>query len=282
MQRLNEHNLRVKPSSVNLGNTSIKLLGHVINIHGIAMDPEKQTMMLNWPRPVLGSDLASCLGLGAFLRDHIRHYAEITAPLEAVKRSSTPIEWTPVLINHWNLLKRAFATAPILTYPDLNKRFVLATDASQTGIGGILYQPTDDENTITPTNIVAIVSKQLNSTQLNYPVYKKELWAVIYCLRKFHTFLWGRRNVLVITDHKPLIHILAQKLLTVALQQWLDVILDYDLTIIYRPGILHIVPDALSRMFMSSYNDPHTTWGSIITSQLQKFRAAISVRHIMC
>ena len=86
-------------------------------------------------------------------------------------------------------------------------------------------------------------------------MYKKELWALIYCLRKFHTFIHGRRDVTVLTDHKPLIHILKQQNLSTALQQWLDVLLDYDLTIKYRPGILHVVPDALSRMYMSSYDN---------------------------
>ena len=64
---------------------------------------------------------------GAFLRDHFRNYAEITAPLEAIKRSTASIQWTP-LDSHWQQLKRAFSTAPILSYPDLNKRLVLATD----------------------------------------------------------------------------------------------------------------------------------------------------------
>jgi len=62
-------------------------------------------------------------------------------------------------------------------------------------------------------------------------VYKKELWALIYCLRKFHYYIWGRRDVKVLTDHKPLIHMFKQKNMTVALQQWMDVILDYDLMI---------------------------------------------------
>ena len=160
------------------------------------------------------------------------------------------------------MVKRAFATAPFLTFPDFNKRFVVATDASQTGIGGLLYQPDDEDNTITSTNIVAIVSKQLNESQRRYPVYKKELWAVVYCLRKFHTFIHGRRDVTVLTDHKPLIHILKQQNLCTALQQWLDVLLDYDLTIKYRPGVLHVIPDALSRMYMSSYSDAAETWGT--------------------
>ena len=261
MERLNSVNLRVKPSSINLGNTHMKLLGHVLSEHGVSIDPEKRDMIMQWPRPVAGSELASALGLGAFLRDHVRHYADITAPLERAKKEKT-IDWNiEQRAHHWDLFKRAFATVPLLRFPDFSKRFVLATDASQTGIGGILYQPDDDEDTIKSDNIVAIASKQLDSTQRNYPVYKKELFAVIYCLRKFHSYLWGRK-VKVLTDHKPLEHIANQKLMTVALQQWLDVLLDYDLVIQYRPGIMHVVPDALSRMYASTYQQEDVVWGT--------------------
>ena len=260
MERLNSVNLRVKPSSINLGNTRMKLLGYVLSESGISIDPEKQEMIMKWPRPVEGSELASALGLGAFLRDHVRHYADITAPLEKAKKEKV-IEWTAERDRHWLLFKRAFSTVPLLRFPDFSKRFVLATDASQTGIGGILYQPDDDDDTITPNNIVAIASKQLDQTQRNYPVYKKELFAVIYCLRKFHSYLWGRK-VTVLTDHKPLVHITNQKLMTVALQQWLDVLLDYDLVIKYRPGLLHVIPDALSRMYACTYQAEDVVWGT--------------------
>ena len=276
VERLNSVNLRIKPSSYNLGNTQITLLGHLISEKGISLDPEKKEMIARWERPETGERMQSVLGLGAYLRDHVRHYADITAPLEAVKRNKV-IVWTDNLVRHWDLFKKAFATAPLLVFPDFAKRFVLATDASQTGIGGILYQPDDDDNTITAHNIVALCSKQLNGTQRNYPTYKKELWALIYCLRKFHSFLWGRRNVTVLTDHKPLVHILSQRVMTVALQQWVDVLMDYDLMIKYRPGILHVIPDALSRMYEATYCDPSITWGtqSNITF-IDKFRAPIA------
>ena len=260
IERLSSVNLRIKPTSVNLGNYLIKLLGHLLTPYGIGVDPEKQQMIMTWPQPTTGAMLASFLGLGTFLRDHIRHYADLTAAFERIKKGTT-IEWTPQLQRQWQLVKRAFSTAPFLRFPDFTQRFVIATDASQTGIGGVLYQPSDDSNTITGDNIVAIVSKQLNDTQRRYPVYKKELWAVVYCLRKFHTFIHGRRKVTVLTDHKPLIHILKQQQLSNALQQWLDVLLDYDLTIMYRPGILHVVPDALSRMYMSTYMNNTDVWG---------------------
>ena len=89
-ERLNSINLRVKPgAAVSIGQSQITLLGHVITAQGIGIDPEKQQTMMSWQPPAGGAGLASFLGLGTFLRDHVRHYADITAPLEAVKRKET-------------------------------------------------------------------------------------------------------------------------------------------------------------------------------------------------
>jgi hypothetical protein len=262
IERLTSVDLTIKPTSVNLGNTSIRILGHVIDQNGISIDPEKKRIILEWPKPKTGVQLASFLGLGTYLRDHVRHYADITAYLESAKKEKE-IKWNDLLNEQWELVKRAFANAPYLKFPDFNNRFAFATDASNTGIGGILYQPDDEEGTITPYNIIAICSKKLTETQQRYPVYKKELWGIIYCLRKFHSYIWGRSDTIIYTDHKPLIHIFSQTNLSAALQQWLDVILDYNIEVRYRPGILHVVPDALSRMYAATYKEPQAVWGTM-------------------
>ena len=261
IDRLNSVHLRIKPSSLNIGNSQIRILGHLIDAQGVHLDPKKRETIMNWPLPRSGAELGTFLGLGTFLRDHIRHYADIVSPLHELTKQAE-IKWDDHTREHFNLLKRAFATAPFLKYPDLNKRFVIACDASHTGIGGVLYQPDDADDTITADNIVAITSKKLTTAQRRYPVYKKELWAMISCLRKFHTYIWLRRDTVVHTDHKPLMHILNQQTLSVSLQQWIDVIMNYDLTIKYRPGIMHIVPDALSRMYAGAYADKHVAWGT--------------------
>jgi transposase InsO family protein len=262
IDRLTSVALTIKPTSVNLGNSEIRILGHLITKDGIGLDPEKKRLILDWPLPKTGAQLASFLGLGTYLRDHVRHYADLTAKLETIKKQKT-IEWTDELKNEFLLVKRAFSTAPFLRFPNFNKRFAIATDASWIGIGAVLYQPDEEGGDITPWNIVAICSKKLSPTQQRYPVYKKELWAVVYALRKFHSYIWGRPDTLIFTDHKPLIHIFNQTNLSAALQQWLDVIMGYNLKIIYRPGILHILPDALSRMYTSVYKEPEKVWGTI-------------------
>ena len=257
IHRLTQYNLRIKPSSVKFGYPELKCLGHLLTGSGISISPSKLLKVQEWPLPKSGEQLQKFLGFAGFLRQHVRHYADLTASMEAVKREKEII-WTDTLRESFEATKRALSAAPILKFPDFENRFVIATDASNTGIGGILFQPDSKENLITANNIVNICSKKLSNCQRNYPAYKKELFAIVYSLRQFHSFVWGRTDLIILTDHKPLIYILSSETLSPALQQWLDVLLDYRYTVHHRPGILNVLPDALSRMYSAMYP---ATWG---------------------
>lgn len=254
--RLNAVNMKIKPSSVNIGQSHLKCLGHLLSVSGIGISPAKAEAIRNWELPTTGKQLQSFLGFVTFIRRSIRHYADISGPLEAVKNDKV-IEWTDTLRECFHTIKEAVAKAPFLQFPDFSRAFHIATDASNVGCGGVLYQPAEGED-ITPTNIVSICSRKWSKSQLNYPAFKKELYGIVYCLRQFHSYVWGRGDLVIYTDHKPLTYFLEQKELSVALQQWLDVLLDYQFRIEYRPGILNVLPDALSRMFSASYPQ---TWG---------------------
>ncbi len=73
------------------------------------------------------------------------------------------------------------------------------------GVGFALSQPDDAADTTTDflSNVVLLGSRTLLPYERNYSVYKKELLAVVYALRKCHTFVWGREFVLQ-TDHHAL------------------------------------------------------------------------------
>jgi len=256
--RCNNVNLRIKPSSVNLGHAQIKCLGSILSALGISVDPDKMKSIYEWPQPLTGDQLQTFLGMISFIRGHIRNCAELTGPLEAIKYSKI-IEWTPLLVEHFNSVKSAILKTPLLKFPNYTLPFHVATDASRTGIGGVLYQPHAVDEHITADNIVAMYSRKLTSSQQRWPAYKLELYAVVTSLRYFHSYIWGRDDLVIITDHKPLTYMLSSVTLSPALQQWLDVILDYHFEIKHRPGILHVLPDQLSRMYSTYYNGP--IWG---------------------
>ncbi|HVW99440.1 MAG TPA: ribonuclease H family protein, partial [Candidatus Babeliaceae bacterium] len=217
----------MKPNFSKIGHSHLKCLGHVVSKDGISIDPVKLDTVKNWPIPNNGKELRSFLGLCSFLRQHVRHYSELAAPLESAYNENT-LTHTDELISAFNTLKQAISSAPILTFPDFNRPFHIATDASQTGIGGVLFQPSSSDEYITPTNIINICSKKLLQHQQRWSAYKKELFGIVYSLRKFHTYVWGRTDLVVHTDHRPLTYIFSSSELSPALQQWLDVILDYS------------------------------------------------------
>jgi hypothetical protein len=259
IERLNSVQLKIKPGSTNLGHSQIKILGHLVNEFGIGMDSAKVKDILAWELPIDGPNLRAFMGFANFLRDHVRHFADISAPLEKLKMTVGIIEWTDQAKECFYLLKKAISKAPWLKHVDYTKLLAIAADSSRLAIGGILFQPDDERMIITPYNIIMIVSKKLSPTQQRYSAYKKELWAVVYCLLKFHSYIYLRKFT-VITDHNPLKYIFTQPNISHSLQQWIDIIINYQFNVIHRPGILNVEADALSRMFSEAY-ETSNTWG---------------------
>ena len=95
----------------------------------------------------------------------------------------------------------------------------------------------------------------MHKSEKNYPAYKKELLGIVFALNRFHQYIWGRKFTLY-TDHRLLTYIHEQKELPQIITNWKETIFNYDFDCIYRPGILNVIPDALSRAF-NEEDDPN-------------------------
>lgn len=56
--------------------------------------------------------------------------------------------------------------------------------------------------------MVYAISRMLTSTEKNYAQIKKELSSVCFVMEKFQLFIYEHTNVIVRTDHKPLLPLL--------------------------------------------------------------------------
>ena len=153
-----------------LGYSHYGLLGRMIGIDGISLHPSKMKVISDWSPPSTGKDMQRFLGMGTYLRDNVPHYAEITAPLFAVENDKEVV-WTDELRTAWEATKQAIRTAPILRFPDLSRRFVLACDASLYAISCITFQPMKDDEYITAHNMVGITSHKLTECHVRWPPY---------------------------------------------------------------------------------------------------------------
>ena len=147
-------------------------------------------------------------------------------------------------------MKKEMADATTLVHFDPNLPIILATDASNYGLGAVLMHrgPNGAERPI------AHASKTLTLAEKNYSQIEKEGLSIIYGTKTFHQYLAGRTFELV-TDHQPLLSIFnPTKGIPVAtanrLQRWAICLMGYNYKIRYKPTKLQANADALSRLPM--------------------------------
>ena len=122
---------------------------------------------------------------------------------------------------------------------------VLHCDASAKGVGAALLQP-GPKNTFQP---VAYASKSLTSAEQMYACIERELLAIVFATKRFHTYLYGR-HFFVHTDHRPLEMIMSKPITSAPprLQRMLIALAGYNMTIKYLPGKDNQLADGLSRL----------------------------------
>ena len=90
------------------------------------------------------------MGLIGHYRHFIKGFAKIVAPLydltsgENKDKKSEHVDLSPEAREAFEHLKAACLQAPILAFPDINKPFLLETDASGQGLRAVLSQKQED------------------------------------------------------------------------------------------------------------------------------------------
>ncbi|GJV86574.1 putative reverse transcriptase domain-containing protein [Tanacetum coccineum] len=157
------------------------------------------------------------------------------AKIKAIKSWAAPT--TPMEVRQFLGLAGYYRRAPILALPEGTEDFVVYYDASLKGYGAVLMQR---------EKVIAYASRQLKVHEENYTTHDLELGAVVFALRLWRHYLYGRKCV-VFTDHKSLQYILNQKELNLRQQRWIELLSDYDYEIRYHPGKANVLADALSQ-----------------------------------
>ena len=114
-------------------------------------------------------------------------------------------EWTPMYHTAFLHLKEAIIQAPILYYPDPNKKYIVHTDASDDVCRAQLSQ--EHNKTEFP---IASLLHTFTETQSKWGTTKQEAYGVYYTITKWNYYLQGT-DITVKNDHKPLAWFLNEK-----------------------------------------------------------------------
>jgi len=137
--------------------------------------------------------------------------------------------------------------APILKFPCFEKEFIIRTDASYDGIGGVLLQKDDETGKEHP---IHYVSRSLSKAERNYGIIDLEGAALIYCITKLKAYIMGNPiTTIVYTDHKPLLGLFKGKEPQSARQTRLCLtVSQLGIDLRYESGKKNVIADDLSRM----------------------------------
>lgn len=185
------------------------------------------------------------LGITGYYRKFVKDYAKVAHPLIKYLKKSEKINISDKqYIKAFNNLKILLTSEPILKNHDFSKPFFLTTEASIFALGAVLSQG---------SHPICYASRTLNKHELNYSTLEKELLAIVWSVKYFITYLYGRRFT-VRTDHKPLVWLGGIKEPNMKLQRWKILLNEYDFNIEYIKGKENCVADGLSR-FIEQIHD---------------------------
>lgn len=242
-------NLTINLSKSRFCKKELRYLGYIVGEGRLRPDPGKIEGITQIPIPRCTRDVRRFLGLTSWFRRFIKDYAEITVPLTRTLRKSAKFTFDEEAIEAFSRLKVALTTSPVLTHPVFDKRFFVQCDASNLGVGAVLYQ-LDAEGLERP---IAFHSAQLNSAQRNYSVTERECLAVVSAIGKFRPYI-ELMPFTVVTDHSALRWLMGQRDLSGRLARWSLKLQRYQFDIQHRKGSQNVVADTLSRLHVDEVN----------------------------
>ena len=222
---------------------SVKYLGHIVNKDGIKVDPAKTEAISKAKRPRNAKQTRSFLGTAGYYRKFIKNFAGIAAPLTNLTKKNTRFKWTNECQKAFDILKDKLISAPVLTYPHRDRKYILHTDASDNAIGAVLNQYNEITKCEQP---IAYYSRKLKDIEIKYSISEREALAIFEGVKNFKPYLW-LQQFKIITDHTALKYLLKNKNTVPRIARWALYLSDFDYNIEYKSGKSHFVPDYLSR-----------------------------------
>ena len=226
LEKARSINLKLNRKKCVIAEPEVNYVGHKLTGEGIKPTEQRIEAITNMRDPENHSELETILGMLSYVSKFIPCLSELNAPLRDLKKQEEWV-WDDKAKEAYAKIKAALTSTKVLRYFDVSKPVRLTVDASMRGLGAAIIQ--DD-------GVVAYASRALSPAEQKYAQMEKEMLAVVFGCERFHKLLYGKHDVTIESDHKPLESILMLKLQP------------YEFTLIHRSGKDMGLADCLSRL----------------------------------
>ena len=234
----------------------IRYLGRLVSENRYRPDPADVNVLEKCKIPPKNvGKLRSLIGFLSYYRTYIKNVSRKLKPVyDLLKKGSNGEKGQPQLdsrakVNwereHQVIVVDYLAAPQVIAYPDYSLPFLVHCDASQEGLGAVVYQKQGDE-----TRVISYASRTLTPAERNYHLHsgKLEFLALKWDITdKFSDYLLNGPSFEVITDNNPLTYVQTTAKLNATGLRCIADLANYQFSIRYRCGKKHVDVDFLSR-----------------------------------
>ena len=256
LQPLRRTSVTLKLQKFSFFQPKVDYLGHVITPGklSVAVDNSKAFAKAVFPGAV--TQLRSFLGGANVYRRFVQKYSDIARPLNSMLRKDAEPDWenpTDEQTKAFQTLKARLISPPILAIPKAGRPCMIDADASAYQLGATLFQQQDEvkQNDWVP---IGYCSKTLTDTERNFSTTEHECYCVVWSVTTLRPYIEGL-TFTVRTDHAALRWLMTISDLTGRIMRWRLQFSEFYFTGKYSPGLVHQVPDALSRVLTTDGSD---------------------------
>ncbi|UYV85054.1 hypothetical protein LAZ67_X004411 [Cordylochernes scorpioides] len=281
LNRLNEYGLKANREKCNFFQESLEYCGHVIDKMGLHKTNDKIKAVLDAPEPLNVTQLRAFLGLITYYHKFIRNAADVLSPIYALLKKGTKWHWSTECRKAFRQIKEIISSDQILITYDPKLPIRLSCDSSSYGLCAVLSQIDVDGN----ERPIYFISRTLSQAERKYSQIDKECLSIIWALKKFNNYLFGRKFELI-TDNKSLHHILNPKReissnMSARLQRWALILSSYNFTIECRKTGDHGNANGLSRLPLKQYEEMEEDAVNTVHMIKQCEEMPLTLSHIM-
>jgi len=140
LDRLRQAGLTVKPQKLVFATQEISFLGNLVSSGCVLIGPERTRPIREFSIPQDNKGLARFIGMANFNHKFIPRFADVAAPLNALRKKGMRFVWGQEQQEAFEALKRAISQPPVLGMSNFSENFILQTDASGVTLGAVLSQ----------------------------------------------------------------------------------------------------------------------------------------------
>ncbi len=212
-----KYSITLGPPKTGFGYPEAQFFGFRVNEQGSHLAVKHLDPLRNLVPPTDVHELRRVLGLFVVSRKYIKDYATLTKPLtDLLKGKATTFTWGEAQQHAFDYVRDKLLAGVHLAAPDFDLPFHLATDASEDGKGGELYQlpsiPVEAQYPFcliahAPDNhaVILFLSKAHTETHRLKPPFYLEGDALLWCTHKCKYYaLSSRFPLYTYSDHMPL------------------------------------------------------------------------------